>query len=80
MSLKSVIAKMPIGIVRKTILTDTRAHLPAKIDKKELIRNCSNEINDANNFTNEKALYVASREKQEPIESVQQLASFKLFK
>ncbi len=78
MSLKSVISKMPINVIRKTIISDSRVHVPGKIDRKELLRKFPVEINSTEALTNEKALYIASKEKEEKPKTVNDLMNFKL--
>lgn len=57
--LKNFIAKMPIGVIASTVITDKKVKIPANVDPSEFDKVNKAQVH-AQNLTTEKAIYVAS--------------------
>lgn len=77
MQLKDYIAKQPIDVIIKTEIEENKVILPIEIDVKEFYKAFKNEI-DSDQFTPEKAIYIASIEKPKPFINSRSLLNSRL--
>jgi hypothetical protein len=77
MLLKDFIAKQAIQVIVGTVLDPTTAKIPVSIDPKAFYRAFSDKI-DADTLTDEKALYVASREPVAPMVTARDMLNSQL--
>ena len=73
--INKVLSKLPINVIVKTDITDSRVTIPSKLDPNALYKELKPSI-DSQTLTTEKAAYIASTQEQEPyIDSIQMLNS-----
>jgi len=62
MSFKDFLSKQPMKVIVNTEITDIKVKLPIEVDSKSFYNQFSNEI-ESSDFTTEKAIFIASKEK-----------------
>jgi len=58
--LKSYLAKLPVEVLNKTVVTEKRIVIPIKIDSKGFYKENNTSI-EQESFTDEKAIFIASK-------------------
>lgn len=71
--LKDFLSKLPIDVIRKIEIEEDKIFIPTKINSEEFYKKFSNEIEDADGLTDEKAIYLASIATPQPRKTISQL-------
>jgi len=77
MSFKDFLAKQPINVIIQTEIEDNKVKFPSEVDSKSFYTKFTSEI-ESEELTTEKAIYIASTEKQSAMINYKDLLNSKL--